>query len=360
VLLVGQGPPATGGIPTFIAGLLASTVLEGRARLRYLNTTPSGERNPGALTAANLVRTGTDAVRVFKAARSAEVVHLNVSAVPLGPLVRAVILCGAARVAGAKTILHAHTGRLHRAVQSRAYRLVLRSVRWVSDVFVVVSRREESAARSVGLDPILIENGIDASGFRAGPKDDIPLVAFVGTVCARKGLIDLLGALERIRSSDLDPFHVLIVGDASQEGPRVFEEVRAAYDRADMQHVTFTGAIDRESVADVLARASVFCLPSHWEGLPLSLLEAMAAEAAPVAARVGEIPWVLDEGKAGILVDPHDPVALAAALTDLLRDPPRRAVLGRDARRRVMQVFSEDRLVRDLDRVYRNLAGYSM
>jgi glycosyltransferase involved in cell wall biosynthesis len=328
--------------------------------VRYLNTTPSGERNPGSLTVANVVRTAMDAVRLFKSARSAEVVHLNVSAVPTGPLVRALILCTAAHLSGAKTILHAHTGRLHRAVRSRMYRLLLRSVRWVSDVFVVVSRREQSAARRAGLDPVLIENGIDASGFRTGPKDAVPLVAFVGTVCARKGLLDLLDALGRIRASDPGRFQVLIVGDASQEGPGVFEQVRAAYDAADMQHVTFTGALDRGAVTDVLARASVFCLPSHWEGLPLSLLEAMAAEAAPVAARVGEIPWVLDDGNVGILVDPHDPAALAEALTEVLRDPGRREALGKAARQRVMQSFSEERMVRDLDLLYRKVAGYSM
>ena len=242
--VVGQGPPATGGIPTFISALLASTVLRQRARLTFVNTTPSGERRPGSLTVANLRRAVRDAARVFGAGRAADVVHLNVSAAPTAPLARALVLCAAARAGGAKTILHAHTGRLHLAARSRVYRWLLRRSRLVVDAFVVVSRIEADAVRRVGLEAVVIPNGIDASRFRTGPKDEPPLIAFVGTVCERKGLIDLLGALSLLRR-DSPPFRVEIVGDASQEGPGVFDRIRSAYARAGLDDVTFRGALDR-------------------------------------------------------------------------------------------------------------------
>jgi hypothetical protein len=64
VLVVGQGPPATGGIPTFVANLMASTTLRDRAALRFLNTTPAGERRPASLTFTNAGRALRDVARV--------------------------------------------------------------------------------------------------------------------------------------------------------------------------------------------------------------------------------------------------------------------------------------------------------
>ena len=360
VLVVGQGPPATGGIPTFVANLMGSATLRHRATLRFLNTTPAGERRPASVTLTNAGRALRDVARVFRAARGADLVHLNVSAVPVAPLARAFALCAAARAAGARTILHAHTGRLHIAARRRVYAWLLRRAPLLVDAFVVVSRVEAEAARDVGLDPVVIANGIDVARSATGPKDDPPLIAFVGTVCERKGLIDLLDALRELRRDDVPPFRVEIVGDASQEGPGVFERVRAAYADAGVDDVTFRGAITRADVGDVLARASIFCLPSHWEGLPLSLLEAMAAETAPIATRVGEIPAMLDEGRAGILVAPHDVRGLAAAIDGLLRDRDRRSGLAAAARRRVRDAYDEGSTSAAVADLYRRVTGYSM
>ncbi|HYY07306.1 MAG TPA: glycosyltransferase family 4 protein [Actinomycetota bacterium] len=359
VLVVGQGPPATGGIPTFVANLMGSATLRSRAALRFLNTTPAGERRPASVTLTNAGRALRDVARVFRAARGADVVHLNVSAVPLSPLARALALCAAARAAGARTILHAHTGRLHIASRGRAYAWLLRRASLVVDVFVVVSRVEAEAAAAVGVETEAIANGIDVDRSSTGPKDDPPLIAFVGTVCERKGLIDLLGALTELRGDGAPPFRVEIVGDASQEGPGVFERVRAAYADAGADDVTFRGALAREDVDDVLARASIFCLPSHWEGLPISLLEAMAAETAPIATRVGEIPAMLDEGKAGVLVAPHDVPGLAAAIDGLLRDRDRRSGLAAAARRRARDVYGDDSACSAIADLYRRVAAYS-
>jgi glycosyltransferase involved in cell wall biosynthesis len=361
VVLVGQGPPATGGIPTYITSLLRSPAARRAAVLGFLNTTPSGERRPGSLTTGNLRRALRDAVRVFRAARRADVIHLNVAAVPLAPLARALLLCAAARAGGARTILHAHTGRLHIAAHRHAYRWLLRRSRLVVDAFVVVSRVEAEAARRAGIEPREVPNGIDADRFRTGPKADPPVIAFVGTVCERKGLLDLLGALARLRRDGAPPFRVEIVGDASQEGPGVFERVRDAYAREGLDGtVTFHGALAPNEVEEVLARASIFCLPSHWEGAPLSLLEAMAAETAPVASAVGEIPRMLDDGRAGVLVEPRDIAGLADGLRALLDGADRRSDLGREARRRAIGTYGEARSFELIADLHRRVAGYSM
>jgi glycosyltransferase involved in cell wall biosynthesis len=96
---------------------------------------------------------------------------------------------------------------------------------------------------------------------------------------------------------------------------------------------------DRSDVADMLAQADVFVLSSTSEGLPLSILEAMAAALPVVASAVGGVPEAVEDGETGLLVPPRDPVRLAAALERLLVDPELRRRLGSNGRDRVREQF---------------------
>lgn len=353
ILIVGQGPPTTGGIPTFITRLLADGWLRERADVDYLNTTPPGQKVVAAFAFSNLRLAIRHSIEVFRRARHADIVHLNLAAVPLLPLVRAFALCVAARLAGAAVILHMHTGRLERQTGSVAFRLMLRATARVADTLIVVSEPAAAAVRRMGARAVSLANGVDPSEFPTGPKQHDPLVlTFVGTVCERKGLIELGDALVRMRDDGFPPLDVRIIGDGTQEGPGAEERVHEAFAASGLTNVRFLGAQDRSRVIEELAATSIFCLPSHWEGFPLSLLEGMAAGAAPVATAVGDIPKMLDEGRAGVVVPPHDPAALASALERLVRDPARVEELGRAARHRVETQYSEQRMIRALFEIY--------
>ena len=351
VLVVGQGPPATGGIPTYLGSILSSRALRERFSLSFLNTSTVRDKRPGGLTAANLKAAAAHARAIRRTARAADVVHLNLAPVPLLPLLRAGALAAAARRAGAAVVLHAHTGRLPAALRRPGYRAAFRAVSRIVDRLVVVSAEAELAARRLGVAATRLAGGVDASRFASGPKAQPPSLVFVGTVCERKGLIDLRDALTRLPRRPV----VRVVGDAAQEGPGVFERVVEAYESAGLGAVDFTGALPAEEVARLLAEASVFCLPSHWEGTPLSLLEAMAAGAAPVATAVGDIPEVL-AGGAGVVVAPRRPDLLAAAIERLLDDPEERARVGAAARRRVEERYGPAAVERSVGALYDELA----
>jgi len=360
VLIVGQGPPESGGIPTFVAGLLEDPWLAERADLGFLNTTPKGVKRPGAATPSNIARTIGQAWSVFRKARHADVVHLNLAPVPTLPLLRAFVLALAARLGGARVLLHAHTGRLHSAVGNNYYRLLLRLTLKVVDRLIVVSKPAEEAARMLGSNVVRLSNGVDPSRFQTGPKvTDPPVLAFVGTVCERKGLIDLRDALAKVRADAGGklPFDVQIIGAATQEGPGVFERVIAAYGDAGLDEVQFLGAQPHDQVAELLAKACVFCLPSHWEGFPLSVLEAMAAGCAVIASRVGEVPEILANGEAGILVEAKDVPELASAITRLAQNPAEMAALGTKTRERVAREYGQARLVQRLLALYEFAGG---
>jgi glycosyltransferase involved in cell wall biosynthesis len=359
VVIVGEGPPIPGGISTYVTKLTSDPWLRGRVRLAFMNTAPSGAKLPGAFNLANIGLAFRHAWGVLRRGRRADVVHLNVAATPVLPLLRALFLAAAARLAGAAVILHAHTGQLESCLRQPIYRSLIRLLPGVVDAFVVVSETARVALPPLRGRVRRLDNGVDPAEFATGPKEtDPPVLAFVGTVCERKGLIDLLDALRRIERAHGGslPLRVLIVGDGRQEGPGAFERVRSAYSASGLDNVVFEGVLDRRHVVDVLARSSIFCLPSHREGFPLSILEAMAAGVAVVATRVGDIPRVLDHGGAGLLVEPHDVDRLGAAIELLLREPEERRRLGAAARERAEREFGYGRMRQSLYQLYVGLS----
>jgi glycosyltransferase involved in cell wall biosynthesis len=357
VVVVGHGPPTSGGIPSFVMRITQDAWLAKHCAIDYLNTAPRAEKRPGAFTGSNVGLTFAHAWKVFHRARRTDIVHLNLAATPTLPLIRAFVLTAAARLAGARVILHAHTGLIEDCVRNGVFRSLLRLELRVAATMIVVSRAAESAARPFGRVNYLA-NGVDPAAFSTGPKDGDPaLVLFVGTIAERKGLIDLRDALIAMRSGGSPArLRVVIVGDGAQEGPGAFERVRRAYASAGLADVEFTGALGHDRIAELLARTDIFCIPSHSEGFPLSILEAMASEAALVATAVGDVPAMLGGGEAGVVVPIMDPDALSGALDRLARDRGERRRLGAAARRRVELEYSQQRLVERLFALYTSVA----
>ncbi len=111
----------------------------------------------------------------------------------------------------------------------------------------------------------------------------------------------------------------------------------------------------REDVRELLAVCDVFVLPSLSEGMPLSLLEAMAAGVPPVATRVGGMAEVIEDGKTGLLVPPADSNALAESIVILLEDRKLAKDIGKSAREVAASRFSLTRMVQAYQEIYREL-----
>ena len=362
VLVVGHGPPTRGGIPSFLTGLVEDEWLADRTVIEYFNTCPVSTKQPGAFTLSNLRLTFEHAVGVLRRSRRVDVVHLNLAPVGMLPLLRAMLISACAKLSGTAVILHAHAGGLaETASRSVLYRALMKLSKVVIDRIVVVSRDSESALSCLRGGVSFIANGIDLTALTLEDREvGEPTLVFAGTVCERKGLLDLRDALLRLRENGSlsVPLKVKIAGDDAQE-PGGFERIRSAYEAAGLQDVVFLGALSPPDMVLLLRRASLFCLPSHREGLPLSLLEAMGAGCGIVASEVGDVPFVLDHGECGILFAPHDVGALAAAIERLANDIHLRHNLGQRAQARVQQEFNRRSMLRKLYELYVEAAGFS-
>lgn len=143
--------------------------------------------------------------------------------------------------------------------------------------------------------------------------------------------------------------HFLVAGDGASR-----QELEEHARQAGLGgRITFTGF--RSDVPELLLEVAVSVLPSLSEGLSNSLLESMAAGVPVVATRVGGNPEVVEDGATGLLVPPRDPVTMAAAITRTLENPDLARWFGQRGQRRVAELFSIERAVKETEHLYAQL-----
>ncbi len=269
---------------------------------------------------------------------------------------------GAAYLAGAPVVvstLHSADPWAANPLAGRIYGLTAR----FADRLIAVSepvRAYHLAHTGVPAEKVItIENGVDLDQFnsikasgeqlRADLKipAGAPLLGVIGRLVADKGQVHFLRAAAYIRERQ-PTARFLLVGDGPQKGA-----LHAIARDLDLEEaVLFTGF--RQDIPAVMAALDVLVIPSLREGLPLTLLEAMAAGTPVVATDAGGVADVL-AGEAGLVVPPGDSAALADACLKLLATPDLRARMGAAGRAIVVQRYSLERTVERLATLYRQL-----
>lgn len=179
------------------------------------------------------------------------------------------------------------------------------------------------------------------------------LIGVVSRIARLKGLEYFLDAAPQVLAR-IPRAKFLIIGDNSFE-PQYREELKRQVVTLGLQdHVIFTGF--RLDVPNILSSLAVSVLPSvSGEGLSNSLLESMAAALPVVATNVGGNPEVVVDGETGLLVPCRDSAALAEAICRVLLTPGLRQTFGQAGRRRVLDHFSNERMIRTVERLYEEL-----
>ena len=271
--------------------------------------------------------------------RGADVVHIH-NTKPLiygGP---------AARLAGIRRVVYTRHGQRHQSSPSQTLLFRLAShcaqrIVCVSDDSAALSRHEGLAAQKV----CRIWNGIDTGRFTFAGPDPMGPAVMVGRLSPEKDVQTLIRAVAEVIKTR-PSFQLEIAGDGVclPDLRKLTGELRLD------DHVRFLGEI--RNVADVLAGASLFVLPSLTEGISLTLLEAMARGLPIVTTRVGGNPEVVLDGQTGLIVPPRSPRALADAILRLSKDEPVARRMGVAGRRRVEQHFDVRTMVRRYEMLY--------
>ena len=195
----------------------------------------------------------------------------------------------------------------------------------------------------------VVRCGIDLDQYRFAPKSalsDPPVITLVGRISPEKGHLVLLEALALLHADGVKAI-VEFVGYGPYES-----EVRAAAERLGVAALTrFRGPTPPAEVEDLLHDADVFCLPSFAEGLPVSIMEAMAAGTPVVTTYISGIPELAIDGESALVVPAGNAPALASALAKMIDDAAARARMVARARELVVEHHSIERSAEALGRL---------
>lgn len=345
VLMLGTDPSMRGGVASVVA-TLRDAGLFSQCQVTYVATHVDGSRGQKI---GRFIRALGATVRLFLVSPPL-IVHAHVSS--NGSFWRKALLLWIARRFGALTIFHLHDGTfgefaahgfggpvlrwcIRRTLEGSSAVVAL-APKWRQWLTVFAPR---ARIRVIG-NPVACPNDAELSAL-AGPATDQggKRVLFLGKVCEEKGVFDLLAAFARFAAGH--PGWTLAIGGLG-ETERLLDEAERLGIRA---RVECLGWIAGARKAQELARTDIFVLPSYAEGMPVSVLEAMAYRNAVIVTPVGGVPDMMQAGVHGLWFEPGDVDALARCLSRLAESAQMRASLGTAARAHVLDSFSAGHVV---------------
>jgi glycosyltransferase involved in cell wall biosynthesis len=346
--MVGTALEGKGGVAAVVSVLRRDGLFE-RERVRYVATHREGSKADKAKGALS----GFWNTVLACVGQHPAVVHVH--AASRASFVRKSIVLLIARLAGCKTIFHLHGGGFRQFATVEAGTLMRHWIRHTLEASSVVITLSNGWADFLhAFAPksrvVVVPNSVPLPA-PSSVAEEAQRVLFLGRLEAAKGVFELLAAGARLapRFPDL---RLVFGGEGDADAIR-----RRAAELGILERIELPGWVGPQERDAQLARAAVFCLPSHAEGLPMSMLEAMAAGRAVVASSVGGIPETIVDGDNGLLAPPRDEEALASRLEQALSDDDLRARLARRARETIEQHYSTEVVCGQLSALYRELAG---
>ncbi len=321
-----------GGITRYARTLVQSDVLERRG----FAVTPVATHTKGTAARKGLLAACAAARVAMERPRHA-ITHALIAS--HASSIRKLALLAESRALGARTIAHFQSSsviewltELSSWWRSRVFATLGRL-----DLVVTLGNRLADYFRTSGVRaPVrVIPNGVPTAPPRPprAPGAERYVLA-AGELGERKGTLDLLAAFAQVRTRWSDVYLVL-AGDGQVDHAR-----RRAHALGISDAVRILGWVDQPRLADLVANAEIFILPSYREGMSFAVLEALMQGTPVVATPVGEQASVIADRETGLLVQPGDIGGIARALEDLLRDPSLAAALGRAGRLRAQTAYS--------------------
>lgn len=353
IVMLGTSPATRGGIAAVVSTYRDGGLFES-ARIRYVATHSDGSR----VTKAWRFVQGFGELLMLLVLGRVAAVHAHVSS--RASFWRKSILLLVCRIFGRATMFHLHSGGfaewvgsekkgslrqrwIRHTLESSAVVVVLTATwaRWITEFAPRANVRVLGNPVALPATELLAEQRASFSG----PGR----VLFLGWIYDFKGCYDLLKAWVSFREQF--PGWRLAVG-----GKGEVDEFLVEADRLGIREdIDFLGWVAGEDKDRELRRADVFVLPSYREGMPVSILEAMAYGVAVVTTPVGGVPDMMVEGVHGLWFKPGDIAALSTRLGELAGDPSLRARLANEARSHVVRNSSVEAVLRPLTRLYAEL-----
>lgn len=268
---------------------------------------------------------------------------------------RKLLFFSMARLARIPVILHVHGGGFESFYESGSPRTTRPMVRWMlrgcAHVLVLSSRAKAFVRRTAPAVAVSVfPNPVGMPHVQRSAQPG--LISFLGRLSDAKGVFELLDAFAAVARVHPQA-HLHLAGQGDDDAVR--EQARHL---GIVDQVTLLGWIDGLAKEHLLAASSIFVLPSHVEGMPVCVLEAMSHGVPVIVTAVGGVPDLVDDGVEGLIVRAGDVAGIASALLAMLDDPERARRMGENGKARIARQFEASLVCRQLEGLYAQvLAG---
>ena len=351
ILMLGEALERPGGVVTVEKATLACA--PERLDFHHIATLPAdGVFGPFRKFMTLL---GAMAALIFRLATShVDIVHVHVSMGASIP--RKCLLAQIAFLFGKPVVMHTHGGEFAKqfpAMPAWLQAFIRKTFQRCDAVITLAETWRQFYVDTLGIDPsraLILKNPVNLPATLPSTPPSPPVrLLYLGMLSAPKGAFDLIEAIAGIDEAARRKLHLTMAGHGQ------LEEAKAQVAAAGLnQTVELRGWINADERDELLRQTHIFVLPSHYEGLPMALLEAMSFGLAPIATPVGGIPDVLHHGANGLLVPVEQPRLLSDAILRLVGDDGFRQRLGQAARASV-EPYSADGYAEALIEIYQSL-----
>jgi glycosyltransferase involved in cell wall biosynthesis len=319
------GPSSIGGISSLIKTILP--VLGRKVNLAFFPTVQGRQpKAAGRFSIGNIVLAISQYIRFIHALIKfqPQIIHLHTSQ-GIGWLKDTFYIL-ISKIFGIYVVLHIHAADFDKfyAKTPNINQMYTRWVmRWVDAVLSVSEHWREMITQIVPSDKVYrFINCVNVKEIQAHAdsiSEDGVYALFLGAVGERKGVPELIEAMGKLKLDGI-PIHLWIAGCEEKPGDLAHARTRIA--TLNLEGICeLTGDVREERKSDLLKKADIFVLPSHHEGLPIAMVESMAAGLAIVSTPVGGIPEIIKDGYNGFLIEPGCVKALKEKLALLTKDP---------------------------------------
>jgi glycosyltransferase involved in cell wall biosynthesis len=368
ILMVGPLPPTVGGITTCMLNILTSDLNKKYEFIPFTTSRPT-ERlvkdfydytlifHMGLKCLIRAALTTLHHIIVFPislAKRNPKIVHIHTT--DYWPFWESSIYIFLSKMFHKKTVLHIHATSFDKFYKNgnSLLKYLTRKTLNIADKIIVLSSRSKSffaklvPEYKLAVIPNAVKGAIFDNELKSHIKSNVVKVLFIGgTEAKRKGVYDVLKAIPVVAEKYGPNILFAFVGECDVEKLRTICKEKNV-----SNYVEILGYLETEEKRKVISLSDIYILPSYSEGLPIAMLEAMAAGLPIISTPVGSIPEVIEEGVNGYLIKPGDYYGLAEKISVLAKDRQLRQIMGKNNAEKIRREYDDKIVMQKLTKVY--------
>ena len=345
VLMLGPGRSLKGGVSSVVNAYYEAGLGE-KVNLTYLETYTDGNK-------AEKLNAAIKAIYKFKeCCKDTDIVHIHMAS--RASFYRKSIFVNKAKRMNKKIILHIHGAEFEKFYKEESNEIMKKYIRYIfskSDKVIALSSKWKDILKKIVDESkiTVIYNSIVCPKQHLDKNYNNEKILFLGRLGNRKGVYDILKCASRIIAI-FPNVEFILAGDGE------VDNVRELCNKMGIKNnFRITGWIDGAEKEKLLNEASIYLLPSYNEGMPISVLEAMAYGLPVISTNIGGIPELIDNDENGFLIEPGDINGITNSLIKLLEDNNKKRRFGENAFLKAKNNFNVENKINDLYELYYEL-----